>query len=160
VNIGSIFNSSLIDRAFLTNTEVHGMSESVSGVVDFAAGSEQQDGAPTHYFLSVAGYLGSISGVRYIRQGFDTLRSSNLTCDNSLWGSRIFQLRLTDFQDLQNNVCMILLHVHLLLGNRFLNKFPRRQILVKQSVVRSHNKRTNVYRSLLGNHQRANGVAR
>jgi hypothetical protein len=38
----------------------------------------------------------------------------------------------------------ILLHVYPLLGNGLVNKFPRRQILDKQSVARSRNNRTNV----------------
>jgi hypothetical protein len=41
----------------------------------------------------------------------------------------------------------LLLHVHPLLGNGLVNKFPRRQILGKQSVARSGNNRTNVYSS-------------
>jgi hypothetical protein len=54
----------------------------------------------------------------------------------------------------------MLLHVHPLLGNGVVNKFPRRQILGKESVARSRNNRTNVYSSLLGNNQRANGQVR
>jgi hypothetical protein len=37
---------------------------------------------------------------------------------------------------------------------------PGREILGKQSVVRSRNNRTNVYSSLLGNNQRANRLVR
>jgi hypothetical protein len=55
---------------------------------------------------------------------------------------------------------MLLLHVHPLLGNGLVNKFPRRQILGKQSVARSRNNRTSVYSSLLGNNQRINGQVR
>jgi hypothetical protein len=54
----------------------------------------------------------------------------------------------------------VLLHVHPLLGNGLVNKFPRKHIPGKESVVMSRNKRTNVYGSLLGNNQRANGLAR
>jgi hypothetical protein len=45
----------------------------------------------------------------------------------------------------------MLLYGHPLLGNGLVNKFPRRQILGKQFVGRSHNDRTNVCSSLLGN---------
>jgi hypothetical protein len=34
---------------------------------------------------------------------------------------------------------VILLHVHSLLGNGLVNKFPRRQILGKESVAKLHN---------------------
>jgi hypothetical protein len=54
----------------------------------------------------------------------------------------------------------ILLYTHPLLGNALINKFPRRQILGKQSVARSRNNRTNVDISLLSNSQRTNGLAR
>jgi hypothetical protein len=54
----------------------------------------------------------------------------------------------------------ILLHVCTLLGNVLVNKFPRSQILCKQSVARSRNNRANVYSWLLGNNQRANGLVR
>jgi hypothetical protein len=54
----------------------------------------------------------------------------------------------------------IVLYVHPLLGNGLVNKFPRRQIFGKQSVARSRNNKTNVYSSLLGNNQSANGLAR
>jgi hypothetical protein len=47
-----------------------------------------------------------------------------------------------------------------LLGNGLLNKFPRTQILGKESVAWSRNNRTNVYSSLLGNNHRANGLPR
>jgi hypothetical protein len=36
---------------------------------------------------------------------------------------------------------IVLLHVHPLLGNVLVNKFPRRQILVKESVARLRNNR-------------------
>jgi hypothetical protein len=49
------------------------------------------------------------------------------------------------------------LHVHPLLGNELVKKFLQRQILGRQSLVKS---RTNVYSSFLGNNQRANGLAR
>jgi hypothetical protein len=49
---------------------------------------------------------------------------------------------------------------HPLLGNVFVNNFPRRQILGKQYVSKSRNNRTNVYISLLGNNLRANGQVR
>jgi hypothetical protein len=52
---------------------------------------------------------------------------------------------------INNNVTCTRIHV---------NMFPRRQILGKQSVARSRNNRTNVYSSLLGNNQRANGLVR
>jgi hypothetical protein len=42
------------------------------------------------------------------------------------------------YSEVINNT--ILLHVHPLLGNMLLNKFPRRQILGKQSVARLRNK--------------------
>jgi hypothetical protein len=44
--------------------------------------------------------------------------------------------------DLGINGRILLLHVHPLLGNGLVNKFPRRQILGKQSVARSRNNRT------------------
>jgi hypothetical protein len=56
-------------------------------------------------------------------------------------------------------VWYVLLHVYPLLGNGLVKKFPRRQILGKQSVARSRNNKTNAYSSLLGNNQRANGLA-
>jgi hypothetical protein len=59
-----------------------------------------------------------------------------------------------------SELTLILLNVHQLLGNGLVNKFSRRQILGKQSVARSGNNRTNVYSSLLGNSQGANGLAR
>jgi hypothetical protein len=60
-----------------------------------------------------------------------------------------------------NGMMMIrMLHVHPVLGNRLVNKFPRREILRTQSVARSRNNRMNVYSSLLGNNQRANELAR
>jgi hypothetical protein len=40
-----------------------------------------------------------------------------------------------------NNLFKILLHVHPLQGNVLVNKFPRRQILGKQSVARLRNKK-------------------
>jgi hypothetical protein len=58
------------------------------------------------------------------------------------------------------NLEIILLHVHPLLGSGLAKKFPRRQILGKQSVPRSRNNRMNVYSSLLGNSQGAKGLAR
>jgi hypothetical protein len=39
----------------------------------------------------------------------------------------------------RNCLSIILLHVHPLLGNGLVNKFPRSQILAKQSVARLHN---------------------
>jgi hypothetical protein len=56
----------------------------------------------------------------------------------------------------------ILLRVQQLLGNGLINKFPRRQVLRKHSVAMSRNNKTNtrIYSSLLGNNQRANGLAR
>jgi hypothetical protein len=53
-----------------------------------------------------------------------------------------------------------MLHVHPLLGNRMVNKFPLKQILGKQSIAGSRNNRTNVYSSLLGNNQHINGLTR
>jgi hypothetical protein len=53
-----------------------------------------------------------------------------------------------------------LLHAHPFLGNGLVTKYPRIQILGKQSVARSSNNRTNVYSSLLDNSQSANGLAR
>jgi hypothetical protein len=55
---------------------------------------------------------------------------------------------------------LILLHVHPLLGNGLVNKFPRRQIPGKQSIAKSRNNRTDVYSSLLGNNQPASVLAR
>jgi hypothetical protein len=55
---------------------------------------------------------------------------------------------------------MVLLHVHPLLGNGLVNKFLGRQILGEQSAARLCNNRTNVYSSLLGNSQHANGLVR
>jgi hypothetical protein len=54
----------------------------------------------------------------------------------------------------------ILSHVYSLLGNGLVKKFSEDRVLGKQSVARSRNNRTNVYSSLLGNNQRANGLAR
>jgi hypothetical protein len=41
----------------------------------------------------------------------------------------------------ENRNIYILLHVHPLLGNVLVNKFPRRQVLGKQSVARLRNNR-------------------
>jgi hypothetical protein len=49
-----------------------------------------------------------------------------------------------DDDDLMCEICIILLHVHPLLGNGLVNKFPRRQILGKQSVGKLRNNRGTV----------------
>jgi hypothetical protein len=69
-------------------------------------------------------------------------------------------LQTWECDDYEFNCSLILIHVQPLLGNGLVSKFPRRQILGKQSVARPRNNRTNAYSSFLRNNQRANGLAR
>jgi hypothetical protein len=68
----------------------------------------KQDGKPAQFALRVRGYLEDKFSVKWIRRGSNMVwppRSLDLnTCDYSLWGivkEKIFQLRLTTFEDLK-----------------------------------------------------------
>jgi hypothetical protein len=82
------------------------------------------------------------------------------TRDNMKSHPQLYRLRRVELENGLFITMRVLLYLHPLLGNGLVKKLPRRQIHGKQSVAMSRNNRTNVYSSLLGNKQRANGLAK